>query len=232
MTAAPAAARRLTRLVEGRLRLLGAFERARVRIALGEQIDVRIQLRRVPQRVGGEVAQAPRRGARREGREPREDRRDRERQPSAPFTMTPGSRGRPRKPVTHRFCRSGPGSDEVERIAARARRRTPGTGSPPGRGTPNVELSSATYAARKRWNARGGVPRDERREPVDDADEHAATPHSSARRSAGSQRQAEEDESRASGGDRARRRRGAPDAAAAARPPRASPSGRSSDSGR
>ncbi len=60
---------RSRRLVVDRRSLLArsrAFERARVRVGLGDQERVRVELRAVPQRVRGEVPQSPRRRAGRE----------------------------------------------------------------------------------------------------------------------------------------------------------------------
>src|SRR5437868_10594175 len=65
------------RFGEGELRgLVGALERARVRVRVGEQEPVRVQLRSVTQGVRSEIAEPPRRRAGGERVEPREYRRD------------------------------------------------------------------------------------------------------------------------------------------------------------
>src|SRR5207244_1077156 len=102
-----------------RLLLLLALEWARVRIAVGDEEQVRVGLPEVPERVGHQVAKAPRRAAADECDEPGEDRGEEEREGQA-------ERDDPRRDDEDNAEQRLPavlalrlrGQGEVERIAA------------------------------------------------------------------------------------------------------------------
>ena len=98
--------------------------------AVGEEVRVRVGLAEVAKASTPMRFRSPsRRAAREERREPRQDRRRDARRRASPIDrIAAGIDRNARKRVFQRFCRSGAGQHEVERVAARALPVKPGNG--------------------------------------------------------------------------------------------------------